>query len=188
LNPTRRLPGVEGSPAPTDRNARNTRASDPKERFMQTPLNTRRLWLGLALVIAPLVGAALPGCVFVSEREVRYVDDDYAAGSSQTPRGRLGVYIAGTSASLAAQTGADRKRSCVLERVIAGSPADQAGLRPYDVVTHIDGREYASPSALREAIRGRRPGEALELTIVRGGEPLNVSVNMGPGDHHSDGE
>jgi S1-C subfamily serine protease len=161
---------------------RNNPPKIPNERHMNTPSHTRRLFVPLALALSASIGATLSGCIFVSEREVRYVDDDHADRSSKTPRGRLGVVIGDTSSSLAAQTGADRHRSCVLERIYAGSPADLAGLRPYDVVTHIDGRDYATPAALRSAIHGRRPGETLDLTIVRGGHPQNVSITVGPID------
>lgn len=125
--------------------------------------------LGCALVAG--VAAFSPGCIIVSDREVHYRDEP-----SGPRQGRIGVEIDDTSAALAAQTGADRHRSCVLTGVVAGSPADRAGLKRYDVVTHIDGRDYASPSALREAIRGRREGDTLQLTVVREGKPVTATI------------
>lgn len=133
--------------------------------------SSRRIIALLACGAVAGIVALTPGCIIVSDREVHYRDDP-----SGTRQGRIGVEIDDTSSALAAQTGADRHRSCVLSGVVAGSPADRAGLRRYDVVTHIDGRDYASPSALRESIRGRRQGEALELTVVREGKPVSVTI------------
>lgn len=63
----------------------------------------------------------------------------------------------------------------VLGKVIAGSAADQSGLRPGDRIVASDGRPIASWEALVQAIRVR-PGQRVSLTVERGGQELTVDV------------
>ena len=63
----------------------------------------------------------------------------------------------------------------VLGKVIAGSVADQSGLRPADRVIAADGRPIASWEALVQAIRVK-PGQKVRLTVARGGQELAVDV------------
>jgi putative serine protease PepD len=55
--------------------------------------------------------------------------------------------------------------------VSPGSAADEAGLRPGDVITAIDDRQIDSADALVAAVRSHRPGDTVTVTWQRG--PLN---------------
>jgi sigma-B regulation protein RsbU (phosphoserine phosphatase) len=57
-------------------------------------------------------------------------------------------------------------------RVDSGGPAERAGLRVNDVIVEVDGRSLADSAApFLAAYRSARPGDAIELTVVRhGGE------------------
>jgi S1-C subfamily serine protease len=50
--------------------------------------------------------------------------------------------------------------------IVSGSPAARAGLAPGDVITAIDGRKVATPSALVVQLQRKRPGDAVELAWV----------------------
>ena len=63
--------------------------------------------------------------------------------------------------------------------VVAGSPAAEAGLRTGDVVTQADGRRVESGDQLRGAIDAKRPGDQMRLTITRGGDERQVTVELG---------
>jgi len=49
-----------------------------------------------------------------------------------------------------------------------GSPADDAGIRPGDVITGLGGDRVTSSDALGTAVRRHRPGDRVEVTVVRG--------------------
>ena len=66
-----------------------------------------------------------------------------------------------------------------LVEVVPGSPAARAGLRMGDVVTEVDGRSIDTGDALREAIAAKKPGEELKLTVERGGDEREVTVELG---------
>ena len=67
----------------------------------------------------------------------------------------------------------------VSEQVTAGGPGDRAGIRAGDVITAIDGEAVHSGEELIVRIRSHRPGDALTLTVVRGGERRTVPLTLG---------
>jgi regulator of sigma E protease len=63
--------------------------------------------------------------------------------------------------------------------VLAGYPAAQAGLRPGDRVTAVDGISVPSWDELAEEIR-KRPARPVRLTVERGPETLTLTVTPQP--------
>jgi putative serine protease PepD len=60
--------------------------------------------------------------------------------------------------------------------VTPGGPADQAGIRPGDVILAIDGRPVSQSDELIVAIRARQPGEAVTLRVRSGDQERDVRV------------
>ena len=48
-----------------------------------------------------------------------------------------------------------------------------------DVITAVDGRPVASVDQLRDVVLGKKPGDTIELEIIRDGETLTISVELG---------
>ncbi|MFJ7956533.1 S1C family serine protease [Streptomyces sp. NPDC096319] len=63
--------------------------------------------------------------------------------------------------------------------VTAGGPAAQAGLRPGDVITKVDGQRVHNGEELIVKIRAHRPGDRLELTLTRDGKELTKTLTLG---------
>jgi len=63
----------------------------------------------------------------------------------------------------------------VFGTIVAGGPAERAGLRPGDRVSEAGGKPISYWEELVQAIRGR-PGTPLRLTIERGGERIALDV------------
>jgi regulator of sigma E protease len=63
----------------------------------------------------------------------------------------------------------------VLGKVVAGSAADQAGLRPGDRIQASDGQGINSWEELVQVIRDK-PGQVIKLAVVRDGSQLTVDV------------
>jgi S1-C subfamily serine protease len=68
----------------------------------------------------------------------------------------------------------------VVRRVREGSPAAAVGLRPRDVIVAVDGVTVQSMSALKVALRSRRPGQAVDLRFLREGEEQRVVATLSP--------
>ncbi len=65
--------------------------------------------------------------------------------------------------------------------IVAGSPADQIGWRPGDVIAKVDGRALGSNYDLRQALSGKRPGDmvAIEWWSRQTRELQTVRVQLG---------
>ena len=57
-----------------------------------------------------------------------------------------------------------------------GSPGDKAGLKQGDLVLSADGDEIHERRALYEAINRHRPGERIQLRILRANQVHNIEV------------
>ena len=62
--------------------------------------------------------------------------------------------------------------------VIAGSPAESAGMKVNDIIKKFDGQELTEEDTLADAIKKKSPGEAVELEIWRDGETLKLTVTL----------
>ncbi|WP_061451412.1 S1C family serine protease, partial [Streptomyces scabiei] len=63
--------------------------------------------------------------------------------------------------------------------VTAGGPADRAGIRSGDVITEVDGQRVHSGDELIVKVRAHRPGDRLELTLLRDGDERTVTLTLG---------
>lgn len=59
---------------------------------------------------------------------------------------------------------------------------EAAGFRNGDVVTEINGLDLADPRQSIEAMKALRTAKSLQLTVNRGGESLNLSLEFPPED------
>jgi S1-C subfamily serine protease len=62
--------------------------------------------------------------------------------------------------------------------VIAGSPAEKAGLQVNDIIIAVNGREIDLSNPLSVALSRFSKGESVELTILRGGDEKKVPVQL----------
>ena len=62
--------------------------------------------------------------------------------------------------------------------VIPSSPAERCGLREGDVIRRVDKQRVRTPRGLTEEIRDFRPGDQVEITIRRDGQPLTVKATL----------
>jgi Zn-dependent M28 family amino/carboxypeptidase len=62
--------------------------------------------------------------------------------------------------------------------LVAGSPAEKAGIKEGDVITAIEGQPIANLQAFSTALAGLRPGQAVRATVVRLGRDLTVTVTL----------
>ena len=62
--------------------------------------------------------------------------------------------------------------------VVAGSPADQAGLKVGDTITTVDGKKVSKGSELVADIASRKPGAKVNLTFLRNGKSQETSVTI----------
>jgi S1-C subfamily serine protease len=90
----------------------------------------------------------------------------------------LGVVISDISAVQAEILGG-RDSGSLVTSVENASPALAAGMRRYDLILAMDGHPAANARELTCLIQGRRPGDVVQLTVVRAGRQQAVTVRLG---------
>jgi len=63
--------------------------------------------------------------------------------------------------------------------IVAGGPAEAAGLEPGDVILELDGEPVDGSAELIVAIRSRSPGDTIDLTVRRDGSQRSYQVTLG---------
>jgi S1-C subfamily serine protease len=95
---------------------------------------------------------------------------------------------------LARKLGLDTTFGSLVAEVVAGGPAEEAGIEgggdklqfqaaQYrtggDVILQVEGRNIVRPDDLAEAVASRRPGDVVTLTVLRDGKREEVRVTLG---------
>ena len=99
--------------------------------------------------------------------------------SGRVERGRIGVTIQEVNQDLADSFRLTRPRGALVSQVEADGPADDAGLKPGDVILAVDGHDVERSSELPAIIAGIKPGKQAALTIWRDKSERSVRVKVG---------
>lgn len=93
-------------------------------------------------------------------------------------RGYLGVTVLDLNSQLAEEMGLDIAEGVVVAGVVDGGAADKAGLRQQDVILEIDGTKIVNTPQLQEIVARHRPGDVLELTLLRNKREREMQVKL----------
>jgi serine protease Do len=109
---------------------------------------------------------------------------DQLIASGRVTRAQLGVSIQEVSQEIADYVGLDEIRGVLLVGFNGeNTPAEQAGLKPNDVIVELDGQEVQYVAQLQQVVGFKRPGEYVEVTVQRkGGERSNHRVRLSEAD------
>ena len=94
-------------------------------------------------------------------------------------RGWLGIEAQALSRELAASFGLQTPQGVIVAGVVSGGPAAQAGLEPGDVLLSVDGQPILDARSTMSEIASIQPGTSLPLTIVRSGERMEMTLEVG---------
>ena len=64
----------------------------------------------------------------------------------------------------------------VVRQVTRDTPAERAGVRPGDVITHFAGQPVPGPAELQRAVEQAPVDSRQELRVIRGGKPMKLTV------------
>jgi len=96
-----------------------------------------------------------------------------------TDTGFLGIEMMNLNQGFKNQTGYQGDSGVGIRQVVSGSPADQAGINPGDVITQVDGKTFNDNKALHDYIGSKKPGDTIRLTLWSQGMKKLVSVKLG---------
>ena len=107
--------------------------------------------------------------------------------TGEVERGYLGISFAPASLSLRRALDVGPGAAVIgdiAEDASGATPAADAGLRPDDVITAVDGVELRDANQIVSIISNKRPGDTVEITYNRNGDERTATVRLGrrPGD------
>lgn len=83
---------------------------------------------------------------------------------------------------IAKALGLAEERGFIVRDVDAGSPAEEAGFRPYDVILSFEGEPIDGQLDLFGRLFDFRPGDVVQLVINRDGREFSVTMRLGTQD------
>jgi len=114
---------------------------------------------------------------------------DRFGGQGWMPHNRLGPLGAGTAylgvtygevdPSRAEQEGLSLKEGAEVSNVVQGSPADEAGLQPGDIILAVDGERLTKATLLRRLVQAHLPGDEVSLLVLHDGGQVTLTVVLG---------
>jgi len=118
------------------------------------------------------VGFAIPANV-----AKRISDEIIQTGSAS--HGLLGALV---SDSMSSENGAGFPVGAQIIELTPGGAAELAGLKPLDIVTHLNGKPINTASELTAAVRQEPAGSRVRIDIIRDGAKLSISVVLQDAD------
>ena len=118
------------------------------------------------------IGFAIPANM------VRVVVASAEHGGKAVERPWLGAQLQDVTSDIADSMGLKRPVGALIASVVHNSPAAQAGLKPGDVITSVDGQEVDDPKAFNYRFATKPLGGVAVLGILRGGRAMQVRVAL----------
>ncbi|WP_235042087.1 DegQ family serine endoprotease [Vreelandella profundi] len=104
---------------------------------------------------------------------------DQLRENGRVDRGWLGVMIQPVSRDLAESFGMENAIGALIADLDPEGPAAQGGLQAGDVIIQVNGEEVERSSSLPRLIGRGEPGSEIALTLIRDGEEISQSVELG---------
>ncbi|MBW1991384.1 MAG: DegQ family serine endoprotease [Deltaproteobacteria bacterium] len=90
----------------------------------------------------------------------------------------VGLMVEDLTPELARRFGLKERRGVVVMRVVPGSSAMEAGIRPGDVILEFNGRKVTSVGQFQRLLRQQPRGSYVRLLIRRAGHTLYISLEI----------
>jgi serine protease Do len=118
------------------------------------------------------VGFALPSNTVVQ------VYNQLIGPEHRVSRGSIGVEFAAQENPAIARVYGSGNGGVTISNVVAGSPAEQAGLKVGDTIVSVDGKSIKNGDDLVLDIASRKPGAKVNLGLVRNGKKQDAVVTV----------
>jgi serine protease Do len=115
--------------------------------------------------------------VKVGERPAEGIEQATAPRSGQE-RGKLGVTVENVSPEVARQMHLPSPGGALVTEIRPGSPSEEAGLQPGDVIRGVNQATINNASDLVAATRDLKSGDTVRLKVVRNGQTLFLAFDL----------
>jgi len=99
--------------------------------------------------------------------------------TKQQPVAYIGVLTRDVTPELRSQFSLPEGFGLMVEEIMPGSPAEQAGLKVHDILLKLDDQQLITMEQLMALVRARKKGEVVQLTRISGGKESQLPVTLG---------
>ena len=97
----------------------------------------------------------------------------------QVTRGWIGIELRDLTPEFAEAFKLPLKAGALVTGVLQDGPASKGGLRPGDIIVHIDARPVANTAQLMTAVAALAPDSVAQVGVQRGAQPLELKITAG---------
>ena len=94
-------------------------------------------------------------------------------------RGWIGVEVQDLTPELAESFKRPNTNGALIAGVLKSGPADQAGVKPGDIIVAVEGKPVMDSSGMLNLIAALVPGKAATITVVRNQADKQIKINVG---------
>lgn len=123
------------------------------------------------------IGFAIP--INVAKEVLQELIETGGVKHELPPKPWIGIYYRDLNEDLAKQLRLPDTKGVLVLDVISGSPAEKAGLRPWDVIRRINDKDIYSTEDVTDLISGMEPGDEIWITIARGTRVDMIKLTLG---------
>ncbi|KHL01312.1 S1C family serine protease [Sinomonas humi] len=127
--------------------------------------------------LPPTSGAVAIGFVTPASTVTSVADQLLSSGTVK--HAALGIVPTDITAQIAQRFGLPTTAGALVIDVTPQGPADKGGVKPGDIITEFAGTKVTDVTDLLAALRKQDPGQAVSLTVRRGGSSQTLSVTLG---------
>jgi len=128
-------------------------------------------------IIAPSGGNVGIGFAIPSNMARRVANQLIEEG--RVTRGWAGLSVQPLTSDLRQAFGLDvQQNGVIVSEVVNGSPAERAGLRVGDIITHLEERALISADTILNAVAFAAEGDQLQLGLLRNAKSQNVTITI----------
>jgi serine protease Do len=107
---------------------------------------------------------------------------DQLVRNGKVRRGKLGIRIRDVDPDIAKQFGYTGSSGAFVDDVDKGDPADQAGVKPGDIITEFQGQRVTDTAQLRNSASGTAPGTTVRFKVWRAGAERELTAKLAERD------
>jgi serine protease Do/serine protease DegQ len=146
-------------------------------------LDSRGRLIGInTAILSGGLGGGNDGIAFAVPTRIMMFVVDQLRATGEVKRGQIGVALGSLTAERAREMGLNIVRGAVVYDAAPGSAAEQAGLRPGDVITRLQNRPVANAGSVQATVGIARPGATLPVVYLRDGREATASLMVQSAD------
>jgi len=140
-------------------------------------VNLRGELIGVPSQILSQTGGSMGIGFAIPTKMARHVMDQLIR-NGKVRRGKLGIYVDNIDPDLAKQFGYNGSTGALVDEVVKGEPADQAGVKPGDIITEFQGQRINDDTQLRNLASQTAPGTTVRFKVWRAGAERELTAKL----------